>query len=95
AYKLLGRIYNDRAEFARGFEALRKAKMFDPGDMKVRYQIARALYHLGEPEQAEIQCQLVLSRKPNDPEARDLMALISSGKSEAFHQAFPRGDHGR
>ena len=80
AHKLLGKIYNDRGEFARGFESLRKAKLLDPNDTKVRYQIALALYHLGEPEQAQEQCQRVLSRKPEDPEALALLLRISSAE---------------
>lgn len=77
AHKLLGKIYNERGEFARGFETLRKAKLLEPGDMKIRYQIAFALYHLGELQQAKQQCQTVLSRKPEDPDAMALMSMIN------------------
>jgi tetratricopeptide (TPR) repeat protein len=76
AHKLLGRIYNERGEYARGFESLRHAKLLEPDDMKVRYQLAVSLYHLGEFEQARVQCRRVLSGKPGDQETRDLMVLI-------------------
>jgi tetratricopeptide (TPR) repeat protein len=83
AYKLLGKIYNDRGEYKRGFEALRKAKLVDPQDMNIRYQIALALYHLGELEKSEEQCQRVLSRRPMDEKAQELMALIHAAKRES------------
>ena len=72
--------YKDQAALDHLFESLRKAKLLDPDDMKIRYQIAVALYHLGEPEQAQEQCQRVLSRKPEDPEALALLLRISSAE---------------
>jgi len=76
ALKLVGKIYNDRGKYAEGFESLRKAKLIDPGDMKIRYQIALALYHLDEATKARIQCAKVLAANPGDAEANFLMAKI-------------------
>jgi len=76
AHKLIGRIHNDREEFTEAFESLRKAKLLDPGDIKVRYQIAVALYHLGEVDKAEEQCRRVLAKKPKDTKTRLLLSMI-------------------
>ena len=76
ANKLIGKIHNERGEYAAAFESLRKAKLTDPQDMKVRFQIAFALVHLGQIEQAKEQLTRVLAQKPNDPEALFLIALI-------------------
>ena len=80
AHKILGKIYNERGEFARGFESLRKAKLVDPDDAQVRYQIAFALYHLGEFQKAKEQCQRVLAGKPDDPDALVLLSMISEAQ---------------
>ncbi|MCK5081393.1 MAG: hypothetical protein KAR31_00670 [Candidatus Omnitrophica bacterium] len=82
ALKLLGKIYNERGEFARGFESLRKAKLLAPEDMKIRYQIALALYHLGELEQAREQCQRVVSLNSKDPDALALLLLIQTAEKQ-------------
>ncbi|MCK5260188.1 MAG: hypothetical protein KAJ70_03920 [Candidatus Omnitrophica bacterium] len=82
SHKLLGKIYNERGDFARGFESLRKAKLLHPEDTKVRYQIALALYHLGGLQQARKQCQRVLSRKPKDRDALALLSLISGAEKQ-------------
>jgi tetratricopeptide (TPR) repeat protein len=76
AYKIIGKIYNERGRFAEAFENLRKAKLIAPEDIKVRYQIAVALYHLGEVEKARAQCRLVLTARPDDAEALFLLSLI-------------------
>lgn len=80
AHKLLGRIYNERGEFAEAFESLRKAKLLAPDDMKVRYQIAVALYHLGETGKAEEQCRRVLATNPKNAEGLFLLSLIYAKK---------------
>ncbi|MBN1869481.1 MAG: tetratricopeptide repeat protein [Candidatus Omnitrophica bacterium] len=80
SHKLLGKIYNERGEYARGFEYLRKAKLTEPDDIKIRYQMALALYHLGEIQKAEEQCQRVLSRSPKAQDAQELMSLIRAAK---------------
>jgi len=76
AHKLLGRIYNEREEYNAAFENLRKAKLTDPSDMKVRYQMAVALYYLGEIEKAKEQCQTVLDRSPKNSKGLFLLSLI-------------------
>ena len=76
AHKLLGRIHNERGEYASAFESLRKAKILKPNDMKVRFQLAIALYHLGETEQAKEQCQRVLSRDSKNIDGLFLLSLI-------------------
>jgi len=76
AHGLLGRIYSERGEYDAAFESLRKAKLTDPDDMKVRYQMAVALYHLGEIEKAKGQCQAVLDRSPKNSEGLFLLSLI-------------------
>ncbi|MEA3227138.1 MAG: tetratricopeptide repeat protein [Planctomycetota bacterium] len=90
AHKLLGKIYNERGAYARAFESLRKAKLLLPRDSKVRYQIALALFHMGEIKQAEEQCQRVLSLKPEDEEALVLMNRIrAAGESNKEMEAVP------
>jgi tetratricopeptide (TPR) repeat protein len=76
ANKLTGKIFNERGEYAAAFESLRKAKLTDPQDMKIRFQIAFALFHLGEIGSAKEQCLRVLAQKPKDPETLFLIALI-------------------
>jgi len=78
AHKLLGRIGNERGEYDAAFENLRKAKLTDPGDMEVRYQMAISLYHLGEIEKAKKQCELVLTQNPENGEALHLLSLIDT-----------------
>jgi len=82
AHKLLGKIYNERGEFARGFEHLRAAKLLDPRDTKIRYQIALSLYHLGKVDEAQEQCQRALNKKPENAEAMFLLALIHTKKNQ-------------
>jgi tetratricopeptide (TPR) repeat protein len=96
ATKLLGRIYNERGEYAKGFENLRNAKLLEPNDMKIRYQIALSLYHLGELRQAKEQCQRILSREPQDKDALSLMALINDRQQQAPEESQMKdSDHDR
>ena len=84
AAKLLGKIYNDRGEYAKAFEYLRQAKLIEPRDTIIRYQIALSLYRLGKYGEAQEQCQRVLTRKPDDPKALSLMAQIKqAGQQES------------
>jgi len=76
AHKLLGKIYNEHGQYAQAFESLRKAKLVEPYDMKVRYQMALALYHLGEIEKARQQTQRVLTQNGKNSEALFLLSLI-------------------
>ena len=76
AFKLLGRIYNERGDYDDAFENLRKAKLIDPHDMKVRYQMAVALYYLGEAKKAKEQCQIVLDQNPENNKGLLLLSLI-------------------
>jgi len=76
AHKLLGRIYNERKEYDAAFEHLRQAKLTDPNDMRVRYQMAIALYYLGEIETAKEQCQVILDRSPRNSKGLFLLSLI-------------------
>lgn len=75
-HKLLGRIYNEQEEYNLAFESLRKAKLLEPSDMNVRFQLAVALYHLGEFKQAQEQCQRVISQDSKNVEGLYLLSRI-------------------
>ena len=78
ANKLMGKIYNERGQYAAAFEFLRKAKLLEPQDMEIRYEMALALFHLGEFEKAGEQCQRVLAEKPGDEKGLALLSLIAA-----------------
>ena len=61
AWAVLGKIENDRRNYSKAFEYLRKAKVSDVGDLEVRYNLGVALLHLGEIELAEQQAIKVTS----------------------------------
>jgi len=82
AHKILGMISNNNGNFGAAFESLRKAKLKEPGDMETRYQIARALFHLGEIEKARQQCAMVIKQDPKNVEALALLSLINTQELE-------------
>jgi len=86
AHRLQGKIFNERKEYAAAFESLRKAKLIEPGDMHLRYEIALALYHLGESEKAKEQCIRVLTAKPKYNDALFLLSRIYV-KQQRYKQA--------
>lgn len=75
-YRLFGEVNIEKKEYETAYDNLRKAKLLDADDMWVRYYLAEALYHLGNLQQAKAQCQAVLGRKPETPEALFFLSLI-------------------
>ena len=78
AHKILGMISNNNGNYDAAFESLRKAKLKNPNDMETRYQIARALFHLGKIEKAKQQCEMVIEQDPKNSEALTLLSLINA-----------------
>ena len=77
AHKLLGKIYNERGEYARGFESLRKAKLWTPTTRKCVTRSPCRFIIWGNFSRPKSMPE-GLSHKPDDPErARPVVADLT------------------
>lgn len=72
--QVLGKVNGKRKEYQKAFEYFRQAVMLSPHNDKMRYNLAQALYDLGEYPTAIGQYQVLKSKKPNSPKPLVLMS---------------------
>ncbi len=73
-YLLLGKIYAKHKNYQKAYENFRIAVLFSPGNRKARYNMALALYDLGEFKYAADQYQRLIDQSPRSAKAHFLMA---------------------
>ena len=88
-YNNLGVIASRRHKNA--VEYFQKAVQQDPNDPDYRFNLGVALYKSGDTGGAAHQLRETLSRRPNDTEAKDLLATISAPASAGISQTSSAG----
>ncbi|MCA9401309.1 MAG: tetratricopeptide repeat protein, partial [Candidatus Omnitrophica bacterium] len=93
-YELIGRIYAKHEMYEKAFKYFRVATMFQPGNIKMRYNLASAYFDIGEHEKALEEYDRIIQMKPNEPKALFLKSrvLIKLEKYEAAYQAIEKGN---
>jgi len=82
SYKILGKIDLERENYIKAFENFRKAKLLDAGDLEIRYDLGRALYHLGRWDDAIKQCNRILVGYEKNYKALFLLSRINAKRGE-------------
>ena len=67
AYRLMGRIYDQRKEYEKAFENIRVASTFAPFDVYIRFDLAAAYEHLGDYKGASKQYEKIISFDSGNP----------------------------
>jgi Tfp pilus assembly protein PilF len=88
-YNNLGVIASRRHKNA--VEYFQKAVQQDPNDPDYRFNLGVALYKSGDTAGAAHQLRETISRRPNDVEAKDLLATISNTSSAGISQTSTAG----
>jgi len=98
-YKIIGKIYGKREQYALAFENFRIAAMIIPGDMESRFNLALAYEKLGDYEGAVKQYTMITQRDPNNPKGHFLLSrtyILNKKYREALetikkaHQSAPK-----
>jgi predicted Zn-dependent protease len=82
ASESLGAMVLAEGRFAEALVLFRKAEALAPGDARVHYMIASALYHLGKNGEALKECTIALNRAPDDSSVWALRDAIERGIAE-------------
>ena len=77
ALAVLGAVLSAEHRYDEALAAVRQAAQADPSQPLLHYLIALALHQMGRDPEARAECAVALSGEPNDPGARDLMAILS------------------
>lgn len=94
ALKILGKLTIFERDYSRALMYLRNALLLDSSDNETRYYMGVSLFHLGQLDEAENQCNRVLEKNPRNTKVLALSALIYAkrDKIDAALELWPKED---
>ena len=82
AYFLMGQVDEQKQDVNNAFADYSKAVDLDPDHEQAREKLARFYLMAAQPENAKEMTDYILKKKPNDPEAKTINAVILAQKND-------------